>query len=239
MGIQAWAASRKFVEQAVERRTGERVDQAISVATQYAHFEVCFQGYHKGRYAAEVMAPTLVRFTVPGAERDRQVSAYQKGHRPREGRFAVHRPQQSPQAPQVRDAFETVLRGCRQAGTLSFECDDPWDVWRELFPEYRDRVKALTRRQSTLSLGPYQLGEFNDLYAALIAVCAVHDFLCFRWGHAHGSYPLDSAIMVRPVAEWVDVLCAASTTFAGRGRSNCRRAPLSPRRPSKMSRGKW
>jgi hypothetical protein len=73
------------------RWTGElaaAVDQAISVATHYSHFEVCFQAFHKDRYTADVLDAALIRFTAPGTERDRQVSAYQKGLRPREGRFA-------------------------------------------------------------------------------------------------------------------------------------------------------
>ncbi|MBI2187421.1 MAG: hypothetical protein HYU37_09955 [Acidobacteria bacterium] len=199
---------------ALSRRwTGElstAVDQAISAAADYSHFEVCFQGFHKDRYAADVLAPSLIRFTVPGVERDRQVSAYQKGMRPREGRFAGQRAAQPPQAPRVAEAFERVLRGCRQTGSLSFEYGEPWDLWRALLPECRDRVKALARRADTLSLGPYRLDEFNELYVALIAVCAAHDHLCFRWAQAQRVYPVESAVMVRPVQEWADVLSKLS-----------------------------
>jgi len=77
------------------------VDQAISLATHYSHFEVCFQAFHKDRHAAEVLTPTLVRFTAPGAERNRQVSAYQKGLRPHEGTFAHQRPERQLQTPRV------------------------------------------------------------------------------------------------------------------------------------------
>lgn len=31
-------------------------------------------------------------------------------------------------------------------------------MWRQLLPEYRERVTALTRRAETLSLGDYTLG---------------------------------------------------------------------------------
>lgn len=112
------------------------VDQALPVATQYSHFEVCFQGFHKNRYAAEALTPTTLRFTVPGGERDRQVSAYQKGLRPREGRFAGRRAAQRPQEPRVAQGFEQVLSGCGQrTGPLSFDYGEPWDLWRELLPE--------------------------------------------------------------------------------------------------------
>lgn len=109
----------------------------------YSHFEVCFQGFHKGRYAAAVLSPSLIRFSVPGHERDRQVSAYQKGLRPREGRFAGQRAAQRPQEPRVVEGFGQVLRTCRASGSLGFEYRDPWNLWRDLVPEYRDRVTAL------------------------------------------------------------------------------------------------
>jgi len=143
------------------RWTGElsaAVDQTVALAKQFSHFEVCFQGFHKGRYAAEVLSPGMIRFSVPGTERDRQVSAYQKGLRPREGRFAGQRAAQRPQEARVVDAFDQVLRACRLTGSLCFEYADPWNLWRELVPEYRDRVIALARRADTLSLGDYTLG---------------------------------------------------------------------------------
>jgi hypothetical protein len=81
------------------------VDQAMPVAAGYSHFEVCFQAFHKDRIAVDVLTPTSLRFTTPGGVRDRQVSAYQKGHRPREGQFAAQRAAPRPQSPAVHDAF--------------------------------------------------------------------------------------------------------------------------------------
>jgi hypothetical protein len=164
------------------------VDQAMPVETAYSHFEVCFQAFHKDRIAVDVITPTLLRFTTPGGERDRQVSAYQKGHRPREGRLAGQRAAPRPQSARVHDAFEHVLRGCLQTGAQSFSYADPWDLWRELLPEYRDRVNALARRADTLSLGAYRLDEFNGFYTALIAVCAAHEFLLTRRCQVHCSF---------------------------------------------------
>ena len=186
------------------------VDQGMPVATAYSHFEVCFQAFHKDRIAIEILSPTSLRFTIPGGARSRQVSAYQKGHRPREGRFAGRRTEQQPQRARVAEASERVLQGCLQTGTLSFSYGDPWDLWRAMLPEYRERVNALARRADTLSLGPYRLDEFNTFYAALVAVCAAHDFLCFRWGQLARAYPIESAVMVRPAAEWRDVLSGLS-----------------------------
>ena len=66
-------------------------------------------------------------------------------------------------------------------GSLGFDNDDPWELWRQLLAEYGDRVKALARRADTLSLGDYTLAEFNLVFAAVIAICAAHDHLCFLW----------------------------------------------------------
>jgi len=55
-------------------------------------------------------------------------------------------------------------------------------------------------------------------YAALIAVCGAHDFLCFRWGQMFGAYPIGSAVMVRLASEWREVLSALS----GVGPEKCR-----------------
>lgn len=203
------------------RWTGElstSIDQALSLAKDYSHFEVCFQGLHKGRYAAEVLSPHLIRFSVPGTERDRQVSAYQKGLRPREGRFAGQRAAQRPQKLRVVEAFEEALRNGRATGSLRFDYADPWDLWRELIPEYRERVAALARRADTLSLGDYSLAEFNSFYVALIVICAAHDHLCFRWGQTQGTYPVESAVMVRSAAEWTEVL----SDLSGIAREKCR-----------------
>jgi hypothetical protein len=195
------------------RWTGElsaAVDQALELAKDYAHFEVCFQGFHKGRYAADVLSPSLIRFSVPGSERERQVSAYQKGLRPREGRFTGQRAAQRPQEPRVVEIFEQALGTCRGTGSLGFEYGDPWPLWRELMPEYKDRVTALARRADTLSLGDYTLAEFNAFYVALIVVCAAHDHLCFLWARANGVYPLESAVIVRSTAAWTHVLSRLS-----------------------------
>jgi hypothetical protein len=73
-----------------------------------------------------------------------------------------------------------VVRGCLYTGTRGFSYGEPWALWRALLPENRERVNALARRADTLSLGDYRLDEFNTFSAALIAMCAAHDFLCFR-----------------------------------------------------------
>ncbi|MFH1517902.1 MAG: hypothetical protein ABIH17_08485, partial [Pseudomonadota bacterium] len=74
-----------------------------------------------------------------------------EGHRPREGRFAGRRAEPQPQRPHVAEECKRVLRGCLQTGALSFSYGDPWDLWRAMLPEYRERVSAIARRADTLS----------------------------------------------------------------------------------------
>jgi hypothetical protein len=69
---------------------------------------------------------------------------------------------------------------------------------------------ALVKRPDTLSLGGYSLGEFRRFYAALMTLCAVHEYLCFRWYLLRGVFPIESALMVRRASAWSDILAQLS-----------------------------
>lgn len=200
-------------EPARMRWTSELAGEArevLRVARQYCSFETCCPMYHKNRYAVEVITPTHARFTVGGSQRDRQVSAYQKGIRPREGAFAARRPEKPQQTPQVQGLFESVFRTAKATSALSFEYTISPGLWRELLNEYNERVRVVSRRSLALSMGTYSLEDFNKVYAALCAVCAAHDHLCFLWGRAQRTYPVESVVLVRAKREWVRTLCALS-----------------------------
>jgi hypothetical protein len=68
-------------------------EEALYLAHDYSHFETSFPMWHRDRNLAKLISPTLVRFSAPGTARDRQVSAYQKGLRPKEGSFKAVRAQ--------------------------------------------------------------------------------------------------------------------------------------------------
>lgn len=186
------------------------VEEALAAAAQYSHFENCLQGFHKDCYAVDVINPNSLRFTVPGTRRDLQVSAYQKGFRSLADRHARPAVGKQPDNPRVHSLAQAVLDRALQTGRLSFEYGDAWDLWLEMLPEYRVRISSQTRRAEALSLGDYSLGEFSLVYAALVAVCAAHDFLCFRWGQIARAYPIESAVIVRPEAELIGVLARLS-----------------------------
>lgn len=185
-------------------------EEALYLAHDYSHFETCFPMWHRDRNLAELVSPTLVRFSAPGAARDRQVSAYQKGFRPKEGSFKAVRPQKVKPGKIVTALFDTAIQTARRTGILSFEYGECFTLWRELMPEYEARVDVITRRAEALSLGAYTLGEFNRFYAALLSVCSAHEFLCFVWGTRHEMFPFESAVMVRSPQGWIRILAELS-----------------------------
>ena len=135
-----------------------------------------------------MMSQNVVRFTSIGGVRDRQISAYQKGLRPNAGPFKAQRAQRRETPLVTRALFDLVLQGAFMTGYASFRYDDPWTLWRELLPDYQGRVNAIGRRTETLSVGAYTLKEFKDFYAAVLAVCAAHEFLCFAWGQGSSRF---------------------------------------------------
>jgi len=195
------------------------VEEALNVAHHYNGFESCLPMWHKNRYLAELPSPALVRFTALGTTRNRQVSAYQKGFRPNEGSFKGQRTYKVDQTLPVRELFAERLQASRKTGMVRFKYDDPWTLWLELLPEYRARVTAIARRADTLPLGDYMLRDFNQFYAAFLAICAAHEFMCFAWERNHGVYPLDSAVMVRPRHGWIAILSKLSGIPPGKCQS--------------------
>jgi hypothetical protein len=187
-----------------------KTDEAFFIADQYNGFLSCLPMWHRNRYLAELRSSTLVRLTASGSSRERQVSAHLKGLRPTTGPWKGLRGTTMEVAPRVQQHFASVLEKCRKTGSLRFECDDPWGLWSELPPQYQARVNDITRRADSLSLGSYTLGQFKCFYAGLLTICAAHDLLCFRWRQASGNYPLDSAVIVRSMASWVNVLSELS-----------------------------
>jgi len=134
-------------------------EEALYLAHDYSHFETSFPMWHRDRNLAELISPTLVQFNAPGAARDRQVSAYQKGLRPKEGSFKALRAQKVKPDKIVTALFDTAIQTARRTGILSFEYGECFTLWRELMPEYEARVDAITRRAEALSLGAYTLAS--------------------------------------------------------------------------------
>jgi hypothetical protein len=173
--------------------------------------------WHADRYLTRAVSASIVRFTAPAVGRQRQVSAFLKGLRPLSGVWKASTPIRHDQTPQTQANFQDVFDRVRKRGRCGFHYSDPWTLWSELLPEYIDRVRGITRRPDSLSLGDYTLGEFKTFYAALLTICAAHEHLCFAWGKAQQQYPLESALMVRSASNWSSVLSALS----GLSETNC------------------
>jgi len=188
------------------RDLAARVSEALALAHNYGGFLNALPMWHKDRYGVELLSPTHARFTVISSDMDRRVSAYQKGFRPKTGRHRGERAQKLAPTATVNSLFEEVYSSCRPLGSLGFSCNDPWELWAELLPEYKLRVDAISRRDDALSLGDYTLGEFKKVYAALLVVCATQEHLCFAWGRNTKLYPNESAVMVRSLEDWSKTL---------------------------------
>src|SRR5580704_17766866 len=199
----------------VERRSwtldlAAKVNEAIELAHNYGGFLNALPMWHKNRYGVELLSPIHARFTVIGSDTDRRVSAYQKGFRPKIGRHRSERARKIEPTAKVRELFEVVYSGCRPVGLLGFTYSDPWQLWAELLPDYQSRLAAISRRNDSLSLGDYTLGEFKQFYAALLTVCATHEHLCFAWGRNTRFYPNESVVMIRSLEDWSNILSKLS-----------------------------
>ena len=66
-------------------------------------------------------------------------------------------------------------------------------------------------------MGSYSLEDFNKFQVALLAICGAHDHLCFSWGKAVGTYPLESAVLVHSIEQWIETL----SSLSGVDRTKC------------------
>lgn len=179
------------------------VNQALTAAYNYSSFQLFLPMWHKNRYAVELLSPNVARFTPSQSMRSRQITAYQQGRRPTEGTYKGRRAQKVQMSSAVMREFGALHRTWRKTGLRRFEYDNPRDLWLALLPEYQARVASISRRNTSLVLGKYTLGDFLKFYAALLAVSAGHEFLCYEWQQHSGTYPLDSAVLVWPRASWI------------------------------------
>jgi hypothetical protein len=220
-----WVMKHGIRSSAIERRNwtldlAAKIGEAIALAHNYDGFLNALPMWHKNRYGVELISPIHARFTVISSDMDRRVSAYQKGFRPKTGRHRGERAQRLAPTATVNDLFEQVYSSCRPLGTFGFSCNDPWKLWTQLLPEYQLRVDAISRRDDALSLGDYTLGEFKKVYAALLAVCATQEHICFAWGRNTKIYPNESIVMIRSHEEWSKIL----SNLSGVRGSLCRSA---------------
>jgi hypothetical protein len=189
---------------------GAQAFSDLRVIGLYDAFLNTYPMWHRNRYSAELLSNDLVRFTTPEGSRDRQVCAFQKGlRRGRTEQPAAKPLQLDPNEAMLRN-YEQVLKGARAVGALGFHYEPHDKLARRTFSAYERRMEQIMRRSEGTSLGPYTLGTFKRFYAALQSICAIHDFLCFRWTELTRSYPIESAVLLKRQQEWIQLLSSQS-----------------------------
>ena len=193
------------------------VKEAIDTGLCYSSFLSCFPMWHRNRLSAECLSNGVVRFTVPGSSRERQVSAYHKGFRPKEGPLRGIRGKRVEQSSSVKRLFGVVLQEARSTGLHKFIYNDSPELVAALMPEYHNRVNTILRRADSIDLGGYTMQEFKLFYIALLITCAVHEHLCYLWDRRVNVFPHSSSIMVKRRGSWVGSLA----NMAGLPRQQC------------------
>jgi hypothetical protein len=187
---------------------------AIENAHKYNAFTYTFPLWYRGMFRLEIIGPAKLRFVAVGGENDRRVRAFHMGFRPP---GYVHPREESPDpvliSVEESQEFERTLDTCQRNGKLGFFYPNPFTLYGSLFKKYLAILLTTFRRDLSISVGSYTLGDFSRFYAALLAVCAVHEHLCHLWSRSH-DYPLNAAVLVKERRFWVR-LCSRLSNLDG------------------------
>ena len=191
--------------------TRENAAQALAVAGSYWPFTLLLPMWYRDRSTVEMKSSLHLRFVAIGNSRDRQVSAYQKGTR----REAFKRPPSESVAPlsltEVEETyFGDLLQSVRTIDKFRIDYALPAALLERITERYANNLRQAFRRSESISLGKYDLLQFTQVYAALMAVAGVHDLLCYRIGNITGVYPVMSAVVAWSTARWIETLCSLS-----------------------------
>lgn len=182
--------------------------QAVLTAHNCGSFITCFTMWHKHRYAVEVLSPTRLRFSVPPSVMGRRVMAYQQGRRIPNWPSTPDNPVDKSfvDDPDVAQLLSRLWSKVTLEGALAIRYPDDSELLSLLRDIHDKRLQSQFRRNPALDLGGYNLGAFRQFFAVLLSLCAVHEYLCDAWSKACGRYPFESAVMVRPLSEWVGLI---------------------------------
>lgn len=183
------------------RQLALETTNAIDAAHRYFVFTFCFPLWHRDQCYAELINAKRIRFTAIGGANERRVSAYQKGFRSLAWKKKYKADSVDLPVAETTE-LQTALLTCKPAGLLGFNYPIPIDCWTLLYKFYVDRLIRLFSRNLSLNLGSYTLGEFAQIYAAILAISATHEHLSFRWSQNH-RFPIESAVLVKSRADWI------------------------------------
>ncbi len=105
--------------------------------------------------------------------------------------------------------MDRVRSQCLYAGDLGMAYAPPIALYRLMIPSHLERFNGAFRRDESVDLGPYTVGDLKQAYSALAAVCAVHEILCYLFGMSD-RYPLNSCVLTKTAAAWVELLSEIS-----------------------------
>jgi len=177
---------------------------AFEAAAHYMPFCATFPAWHRDLVAAEMFEPAGVTFIALDNLEERRVSAYRKGMGPGNAPVPpVERP------PDLENLIREVLGTVQQRG-LEIHYPRPERLLRSLNEAYQSRLAAAFRRYEGISVGDYSLQEFRTVYAALTAVAAAREHICFRSAQINGRYPLESAVFHYAREQWIEQLSEMS-----------------------------
>lgn len=193
-----------------ESALGSLAKEDILTASQYDAFQNAYPMWYHNRTNTEILEGEIIRFTVNGSNRDRQVSAYQKGLKPLTGRFQATPAQAVQPSDAILRRYSRILEEARVTGLYEFRYEHSFELARRTYTTYKKRLEGIMRRSDTVDLGPYSLGIFKRFYAAVQTLSAIHEYICFCWMKLGHPYPLGSAVLIKERDEWGKLLAHLS-----------------------------
>jgi hypothetical protein len=190
------------------RKLAKAALEIQNVAHNYSLFVSCFTMWHKHQLAAELIGQQHVRFRSLVENNQRRIRAYQQGVRVPNWPATIDEPRGEGfvKDPEVMAPISGLVGKCKALGFLGFTYPASRELLTKLCDIYRRRLESASRWPADLRLGGYTMGEFRAFYAALLAVCSVHEHLCFRWSQKCKRYPANSAVLAKKRTEWTDTL---------------------------------
>lgn len=189
-----------------ESFVGAQAFSDLRIAANYDAFLNTYPMWYRNRLTAELLGDDVVRFRTIPDSRDRQLSAFQKGLRRQSGLHQAVAGSRVEPTEAVLRRYERILDAARPEGQRAFKYDHSYELASGTYRKYTKRMGQIMRRNENLDLGVYTLGTFKKFYAALQSICAIHDFLCFRWGQRTATYPIESAVLMKKREEWIRLL---------------------------------
>ena len=185
---------------------GAQAFRDLRITANYDAFLISYPMWYRNRLSAELLDDDVVRFSTAPDSHDRQVSAFQKGLRRQSGLHQAVAGAQMETTEAIQRRYKRILDEAIPRGERGFQYEHSYELTRRTYCKYTQRMERIMRRSEDLDLGAYTLGAFKCFYAALQSVCAMHDYLCFLWGQRTGTYPIESAVLVKRRDDWIRLL---------------------------------